>query len=49
MSTKTITAAAAAYLEAVRAGLADLPEEDVDEILQDLEAHLVDLGNVPIE
>jgi hypothetical protein len=34
------------YLEAVHKGLADLPEEDIEEVLQDLAAHIAELGDI---
>lgn len=43
MNTQTLTPASVAYLEAVRHGLADLSDDDRDEVLADLEAHLADL------
>lgn len=46
MSTTTIPAAARDYLKSVRKGLADLPPEDAEEVLQDLEAHVAELGEI---
>jgi hypothetical protein len=46
MTTATISSPAEKYLQAVQNGLADLPAEDVDEVLQDLAAHIAELGDV---
>ncbi len=43
MSTTTIGAEVRRYLDAVRAYLSDLPESDRDELLQDLEEHLLEV------
>ncbi len=45
----TLSASKAAYLEAVAEGLADLPGEDRDEVIQDLEAHLAELDDQSVE
>lgn len=41
----TLTAAKSQYLEQVAAGLADLPEEEREEVVQDLSAHLAELAD----
>jgi hypothetical protein len=43
MTTATISTPAEKYLEAVERGLSDLPAEDIDEVLQDLAAHIAEL------
>ena len=45
----TLSPAKARYLEQVRDQLSDLPEEERDEIVQDLEAHLAELEDTRIE
>jgi hypothetical protein len=44
MTTTTIDPQVAAYLAAVRAELADLPDDERDEVLEDLESHLVEVA-----
>jgi hypothetical protein len=44
MTTAMISTPAEKYLEAVQRGLADLPAEDIEEVLQDLAAHIAELG-----
>ncbi len=44
MTTATISTPAEKYLEAVQRGLSDLPAEDIEEVLQDLAAHIAELG-----
>lgn len=41
----TLSPTKAQYLEQVSAGLADLPEEERDEVIQDLSAHLAELSD----
>jgi hypothetical protein len=45
MTTATISTPGEKYLEAVQRGLADLSDEDVEEVLQDLAAHIAELGD----
>jgi len=45
----TLSPAKARYLEQVRDQLSDLPEEEREEIVQDLEAHLAELEDTRIE
>ena len=45
----TLSPAKARYLEQVRDQLSDLPEEEREEIVQDLEAHLAELEDTGIE
>ena len=45
----TLSPAKARYLEQVRTHLSDLPEEEREEIVQDLEAHLAELDDGRIE
>ncbi len=49
MSTTTLFPAAVAFLDQVRELLGDLTDEDREEVIQDLEAHLEDLGVTSIE
>jgi len=48
MTTATISAPAAKYLDDVRTGLSDLPDDDIEEVLQDLAAHIAELGEVDL-
>ena len=41
----TLTKAQAEYLDRVRDELVDLPQDDLDEVIQDLQAHLVELDD----
>jgi len=45
----TLSSSKAAYLARVAAGLADLAAEDREEVVQDLEAHLAELGDDEVE
>jgi len=45
----TLSPSQAAYLARVAEGLADLPAEDREEVVQDLEAHLAELGDEEVE
>lgn len=45
MTTATISSPAERYLQAVQNGLADLPADDIEEVLQDLAAHIAELGD----
>jgi hypothetical protein len=45
----TLTPTKASYLERVSEGLSDLPNEDREEVLQDLEAHLAELDDAEIQ
>lgn len=45
----TLSRIKAEYVEQVRTHLADLPAEDVEEIVQDLEAHLAELDDGDLE
>lgn len=45
----TMSPAKSRYLERVRAALGDLTEEDRDEVIQDLEAHLAELNDTELE
>ncbi len=45
----TLTPTQSSYLARVAEGLADLPAEDRDEVIQDLEAHLAELDDAEIE
>jgi hypothetical protein len=45
----TLSPSKAAYLARVAEGLADLPAEDREEVVQDLEAHLAELGDEEVE
>lgn len=47
--TATLTPAKAGYLDRVRAALGDLPDDERDEVIQDLEAHLAELGDTEVE
>ena len=49
MTTETITNPAQQYLQAVHKGLSDLPEDDIEEVLQDLAAHIAELGETDPE
>ena len=49
MTTRTMPSAAARYAEQVARLLADLPDEERSDVLQDLEAHLTELGSADIE
>lgn len=49
MTTATISTPANKYLDEVRRGLSDLPEEDVQEVLQDLAVHIAELGDTDPE
>ena len=44
MSTSTANPEVRSYLEAVRARLADVPESDLEELLDDLEDHLIEVA-----
>ena len=41
----TLSRAAAEYVDAVKAGLSDLDEDDRDAIVRELEAHLSEIGD----
>ena len=45
----TLSSSKATYLAEVAEGLADLPAEDREEVVQDLEAHLAELGDDDVE
>lgn len=45
----TLSSSKAAYLDRVAEGLADLPAEDREEVVQDLEAHLAELDDDEVE
>lgn len=48
MKTTALPRSATRFLERVRSLLEDLPDEDREEVLQDLEAHLADLGDTDV-
>ncbi len=45
----TLSPTKASYLDRVAEGLADIPHEDREEVLQDLEAHLAELEDIDVE
>lgn len=45
----TLSRSKAEYLERVRSRLADIPADDLEEVVQDLETHLVELDDADIE
>jgi hypothetical protein len=45
----TLSRTKAEYLEQVRSRLADIPADDLDDVVQDLETHLVELDDAEIE
>ncbi|MGH8915416.1 MAG: HAAS signaling domain-containing protein, partial [Acidimicrobiia bacterium] len=45
----TLSPSKAAYLDRVAEGLADLSDEDREEVVQDLEAHLAELEDEEVE
>lgn len=49
MNTATLSPIKTAYLDQVRSRLGDLPSEDLDEVMQDLEAHLAELDDSIVE